>query len=692
MKRRESFGPGDLAIQNVSTSNLISGGASADYDTLKEIEDKIKQLEAGGVAVDKTLSIENMPADAGAVGELKEDLDEVDARLSESITNNLGVKSDNLYNPQNDTYGYGINSSGALVQNELRRYSELIHLPTRTFISFKTASTATSADGVLFIALYSADGTFRKRYDVGGTDLHEFGGISYDAYIRLVSHRDAEPYMVNYGRELKEYLKYGFNYVDDIVTEDKQNEAITDALKVDVSEDITKNVITQYYINCNYSIGTVINTDSPQKSNAWAYVLTEVKSGDKFEITGEGGELPRLWAFLDKDKKLISVADINAKAVGLILVADRDGYFIVNTNITTAVGYSVKRNVEKSVTNIVRDSMKIKNNVVHIAPIPSKSFVSSDSTLSFDSLTGTNTVYSNIISYIDDAIEGQTDYANKKVLGKDASNSIDIIFYELLQKDIIFGSSASSMSEEYDMNKPKIIIVAGQHGAEKGSQYAIAYLIDLLCNHWAESEVLEYLRFNTDLILIPSANPWGTTNNKQYNYNQVNINRNWDYKFEVEGTKGDDYYSGETAFSEPEVRYIRDLMQDNKNAILCLDYHTNGSSGNDYRSLCWLSVPNESNIMPGDYDNIMYEHIRNMSNIGNKEFNQMQNVDVLFGYASKSSSNGMMKGYGNSIGIPTMTIEASMKLPTESVYHSAMNNRFNTESIINWVTTFLKHI
>ena len=56
MKRRESFGPGDLAIQNVSTSNLISGGASADYDTLKEIEDKMKQLEAGGVAVDKTLT------------------------------------------------------------------------------------------------------------------------------------------------------------------------------------------------------------------------------------------------------------------------------------------------------------------------------------------------------------------------------------------------------------------------------------------------------------------------------------------------------------------------------------------------------------------------------------------------------------------------------------------------------------
>ena len=77
MKRRESFGPGDLEIQNVSTSNLISGGASADYDTLKEIEDKMKQLEAGGVAVDKTLTVENMPADAGAVGKLKEDMNNV---------------------------------------------------------------------------------------------------------------------------------------------------------------------------------------------------------------------------------------------------------------------------------------------------------------------------------------------------------------------------------------------------------------------------------------------------------------------------------------------------------------------------------------------------------------------------------------------------------------------------------------
>ena len=77
MKRRESFGPGDLAIQNVSTSNLISGGASADYDTLKEIEDKMKQLEAGGVAVDKTLTVENMPADAGAVGKLKEDMNNI---------------------------------------------------------------------------------------------------------------------------------------------------------------------------------------------------------------------------------------------------------------------------------------------------------------------------------------------------------------------------------------------------------------------------------------------------------------------------------------------------------------------------------------------------------------------------------------------------------------------------------------
>ena len=42
MKRRETFGPGDLNVQAGFTSNMISGGASEDYDTLKEIEEKVK--------------------------------------------------------------------------------------------------------------------------------------------------------------------------------------------------------------------------------------------------------------------------------------------------------------------------------------------------------------------------------------------------------------------------------------------------------------------------------------------------------------------------------------------------------------------------------------------------------------------------------------------------------------------------
>lgn len=76
MKRRESFGPADLANQNRSTSNLISGGASADYDTLKEIEDKLKIIEAGGIVTDKTLSKEDAAADAKAVGDKIKDIEE----------------------------------------------------------------------------------------------------------------------------------------------------------------------------------------------------------------------------------------------------------------------------------------------------------------------------------------------------------------------------------------------------------------------------------------------------------------------------------------------------------------------------------------------------------------------------------------------------------------------------------------
>lgn len=43
---RSIFGPADLANQETETKQRIVGGASSDYDTLKEIEEKIKEIEA----------------------------------------------------------------------------------------------------------------------------------------------------------------------------------------------------------------------------------------------------------------------------------------------------------------------------------------------------------------------------------------------------------------------------------------------------------------------------------------------------------------------------------------------------------------------------------------------------------------------------------------------------------------------
>ena len=97
MNRRESFGTGDLAIQQVSTSNLISGGASADYDTLKEIEDKMKQLEASGSATQSKCN--NYDAALEDVSQLKEDITSsmyVDGcpYIKELYINEAGKKAD----------------------------------------------------------------------------------------------------------------------------------------------------------------------------------------------------------------------------------------------------------------------------------------------------------------------------------------------------------------------------------------------------------------------------------------------------------------------------------------------------------------------------------------------------------------------------------------------------------------------
>jgi murein tripeptide amidase MpaA len=72
---------------------------------------------------------------------------------------------------------------------------------------------------------------------------------------------------------------------------------------------------------------------------------------------------------------------------------------------------------------------------------------------------------------------------------------------------------------------------------------------------------------NVDLWLLPAINPDGVALNQRHNVNQVDLNRNFPYKWGLIAEPGNWEYSGPSAASEPEtqamvefVKYLRPDM------------------------------------------------------------------------------------------------------------------------------------
>ncbi len=168
-------------------------------------------------------------------------------------------------------------------------------------------------------------------------------------------------------------------------------------------------------------------------------------------------------------------------------------------------------------------------------------------------------------SELDKVISNSKKYITKEVCGKDASET-----YEIWKLTLRNGDNPAPR---------KVLINANVHGPD-GDPIDAAFTVFWLCKFLSEeyktSRVARYIRTNYDFVLIPLANPWGLDNKSYGNANKVNCNRNYDYKFVP--NKDFDYgtNSGPEAWSEPETRYIRDMVLANTDAYMWFDLHSYG--------------------------------------------------------------------------------------------------------------------
>lgn len=109
-------------------------------------------------------------------------------------------------------------------------------------------------------------------------------------------------------------------------------------------------------------------------------------------------------------------------------------------------------------------------------------------------------------------------------------------------------------------NARNILIIGVFHGEEPQGEYVIQkYLQDK-----------DFSRIANHLYFIPCLNPWGKDRGLRVNNKGVDLNRNYPTKNWLE-TEKDENYSGSSPASEPETKWIINLLEEiNPDSILTL--------------------------------------------------------------------------------------------------------------------------
>jgi len=130
----------------------------------------------------------------------------------------------------------------------------------------------------------------------------------------------------------------------------------------------------------------------------------------------------------------------------------------------------------------------------------------------------------------------------------------------------------SDIKNSFDFKLPKVLITGGVHGEEKGSPYNLSRFAKLICDkHSAPSSILSM----ADIDIVPVVNTWGYTNHSRLNHNMVNINRNFNYKWQ----ESTDPNKGLNPLSESESRAISNLIEENQYDYIIDCHEANLSNG-----------------------------------------------------------------------------------------------------------------
>ena len=265
------------------------------------------------------------------------------------------------------------------------------------------------------------------------------------------------------------------------------------------------------------------------------------------------------------------------------------------------------------------------------------------------------------------------EYVTKVLLGNDASGTIPIYQYTL--KPI---ESVSNMTKKI----PKILLDGLIHGGENPSTFALYYMVKALCEDWKTDSLLEYLRWNVQIVFIPVVNPYGYNTSGRFNANAVNIQKNADWAWDSA-----DPDSGSSPFSEVETQYIKQMLDNNQDALLYVDIHAAGFSYDMF-----------SQVLPKNefYDENLDIASKYVIEKMTREFQKNYNISVELETTYKNDHKLGWTWYTNipgatymyakkTLGITSCCVETFYRLPLDSTNYGSNSIKANEEYLINFL-------
>lgn len=158
----------------------------------------------------------------------------------------------------------------------------------------------------------------------------------------------------------------------------------------------------------------------------------------------------------------------------------------------------------------------------------------------------------------DTLLPGNEDYVTKTLLGKDESGTKDIFLFDF-------------KPESYTTT---LIVACGMHGSESYPSYLMYLFFNEVINRTRTSVHLEHIRNNVRVLVVPVLNPYGCDASTRGNVNLVDINRNWDYRWDEYVVQDPNHDAkGSAPWSEAETRIMRDVILAHPESKAFIDMH-----------------------------------------------------------------------------------------------------------------------